>query len=464
MPPAILGTTYDKRVTGKLPAIRLINRYVEQAQVNQLSGVAILPRPGLEFFDDLGTDVRTRGVFRCPGLFNDDLFAVSGTELFREGVPVGFAAPLTEIPGDDLIRWAATDLVDGIWFVAGGGLFLYDGTDVAQVETPDDVEATDVTEINGYIIVQAAGSGRRYFIRPGLIVIDPLDFFTAESSPDAGVATVATAQELWLFDGISAEVWLPTGASDAPFQRYQGRIFSRGATSRDCVIQFDNTVFFVGEDSEQGRICYRAGDVPQRVSTNSIEERFRLSDADFSAVAFILDGHALYLVSCSQGTFAYDVSTGSWCEWESYGLERFRGHVCATGAGQKIILGDSQTSLLYTLNPARGNDNGDPIERVVGGGVPMIGRRSIDLLWLMCNTGASLDPEALPVISAKFSRDGGFTYGDPIQASTGFMGQYNLRVMWTRCGQYAQPGFLFEIVDSDDVQITLQYATVNEAF
>lgn len=464
MPPAILGTTYDKRVTGKLPAIRLINRFVEQAQVNQLSGVAILPRPGLELFDDLLTDEPIRGVFRSIGLFDDDLFAVSDGALFREGAAVAFQSPLTAIAGTDRIRWAATDVVDGIWFCGGGDLYLYDGTDVSQVTVPDGLDCTDVTEINGYIIVQVSGSGRRYFIRPGEITIDALDFFTAESSPDAGVATVATAQELWLFDGTSAEVWLPTGNSDSPFQRYQGRIFSRGATSRDCVIPFDNTVFFVGEDNEQGRICYRAGDVPQRISTNSIEERFRLSDSDFSAIAFILDGHAFYLVSCSEGTFAYDVSTGSWCEWASYGLDRFRGHVAATGAGQRIILGDSEGSKLYTLNPSVGNDNGDPIERVVGGGVPTIGRRSIDLLWLMCNTGASLDPEALPVVTARFSRDGGFTYGDPVPASTGFTGQYNLRVMWTRLGQYSQPGFLFELIDSDDVQITYQYATVNEAF
>jgi hypothetical protein len=354
--------------------------------------------------------------------------------------------------------------VDGIWFCGGGQLYLYNGTNVARVTVPDSLSCTDITEINGYIIVQVSGSGRRYFIRPGAITIDALDFFTAESSPDAGVATVATAQELWLFDSISAEVWLPTGNSDAPFQRFEGRIFSRGASDRDCVLQFDNTVFFVGEDSEQGRIAYRAADVPQRVSTNSIEERFRLSDGAFSAIAFILDGHALWIVSCSQGTFAYDVSTGSWSEWQSYGLDRFRGHVCATGAGEKIILGDSQGSALYTLNPTRGNDAGDPIYRVVGGGVPTITRKSIDKLWLLCNTGASLDPEELPVMRARFSKDGGNTWGDEIPSSLGFMGQYNIPVMWTRCGQYGQPGFLFEIIDSDDVQITLQYATVNEPF
>lgn len=458
MPPALLGISYDKRSTAKLPPVRVINRYVEGAKVNQLTGTAMLPRPGLTLFDTVGTGI-IRGVYHAPGLFDDDLFVVSGDELYREGVLVD-----NGVTGSDLIRWAGTDVVEGIWFCAGGDLFLYDGATLAPVTVPDSLACTDVTEINGYIIVQVEGSGRRYFIRPGEITIDPLDFFTAESAPDPGVATIATAQELWLFDSASAEVWLPTGNSDSPFQRFEGRIFSRGATSRDAVLQFDNTIFFVGEDNEQGRIAYRAADVPQRVSTNSIEERFRLSGTDFSAIAFILDGHALWLISCDQGTFAYDVSTDSWHEWASYGLDRFRGHVAVASAGSKVILGDSEGSNLYTLDPTRGNDNGEPIERVVGGGVPMIGRKSIDCLWLLCNTGASSDPDYLPVISARFSRDGGQTWGDPKQASLGQTGDYNKRVRWSRLGQYRQPGFLFEILDSDDVQTTFQFATVNEVF
>lgn len=462
MPAALLGTTYDKRVVGKLPPVRLINRYVESATSNQVTGVAILPRPGLVLSDTVGT--LQRGVFREDGLFSGDLFCVSLTTLYRDGAAVPFGGGLTAIAGTDLIRWAGTDLVQGLFFVAGGSLYLYDGTDVRTVTVPDSYTATDVTEINGYIVVQAGGIGRRYFIRPGEITIDPLDFFTAESSPDNSVATVSTAAELWLFDSESAEVWLPTGLSDGPFQRYQGRIFSRGATSRDCVLTFDNTIFFVGEDNEQGRIAYRAADVPQRISSTAIEERFRFADSDFTALAFILDGHALYVVSCSQGTFAFDVSTGAWCEWQSYGLDRFRGHVAVASAGSPVVFGDSESGKLFTLDPAVGNDDGDPIYRVVGGGVPTIKRASVDNLWVQCNTGASPDPEALPVMRLRTSRDGGNTWGDEKQANLGFIGQYNKRVFWTRLGQFRSPGFLFEIIDSDNVQTTLQYATYNEAF
>lgn len=463
MPPALLGTSYDKRLVGKLPPVRLINRYVESAPVNQINGVAILPRPGLVTADEVGAGPQ-RGVYREPGLFGGDLFNVSLDILYRDGTAVPFAMGIAEIEGTDLIRWAGTDLVESLFFCAGGVLYLYDGTEVSEVTVPDAQQCTDVAEINGYILVQVAGSGRRYFIRPGEVVIDPLDYFTAESSPDPAVATVTTASDVWLFDSKSCEPWFPTGNSDAPFQRDASRIASRGATSRDCVMLFDNTVFFVGEDSDQGRIAYRLASVPQRISTTSIEEKFRLSGADFTAIGFILDGHAFYIVSCDQGSFGYDVSSNAWAQWASYGRDRFRAHVAVATAGYPVVLGDDTDARLYNLDPTIGNDDGEPIQRVVGGGMPTITRQTVDKLWLQCNTGYSSDPDYMPIINARFSRDGGFTWTDEKQASLGQTGQYNKRVIWNRCGQFVSPGVLFEIIDSDNVQTTLQYATVNEAY
>lgn len=458
MPPALLGTNYDKRIVGKLPPVRVVNRYVEAASSNQVTGVALIPRPGLVQIGANGTG-KTRGGYREPGLFMGDLFEVVGEQLFRDSVAVTIIDPII---GDDLIRWAGTDLVASLFFCSGGNLYLYDGVNVTQVAVPDDQPVSDVAELNSYILVQIDGTGRRYFIRPGEIVIDALDFFTSESSPDNSVATVATASEAWLFDQKSCEVWLPTGQSDSPFQRYEGRVFSVGATSRDSVLKFDNTIFFVGEDNEQGRIVYRAADVPQRISTTSIEEKLRLSDDEISSVAFIIDGHAFYIFSCTVGSFGFDVSTVSWSEWASFNRSRFRAGWAASAPGAKVVLGDDTTNQTYNLDPAVANDNGDPIIRIVGGGLPTLSRQSVDVLRIQCNTGASSDPEARPLIQARFSRDGGFTWGDPKDCSLGKTGQYNLRVSWRALGQFPAPGLLFEIIDSDDVQTTLQYAAVNE--
>jgi len=458
MPPALLGTNYDDRVVGKLPPVRVVNRYVESAQTNQVNGLALLPRPGKALLRQDGV-LALRGTFREPGLFGGDLFTVGGSTLYREGVAVG-----SSIFGSDLIRWAGTDVVAGLWFCAGGNLYLYDGSTTTEISVPDVQEVYDVAEINGYILIQVANTGRRYFVRPGEITIDALDFFTSESSPDQAVATVTTSSEAWLFDQKSCEVWVPTGQSDSPFQRYEGRVFSVGATSRDSVIKGDNTIWFVGEDNEQGRFVYRATDgVPQIVSTNTINEKLRNSSANIYSIFFALDGHSFYIWTGDSGSFGTDVSTGyMWSEWKAYGRNNFGISCCASAPGFKVILGDNVNGNLYTLDPKRGNDNGDEIVRIVGGGLPTFVRQSIDVLRLQCNTGSASPPDYRPVIRARFSRDGGRTWGDERQASLGSEGEYGRRVSWRALGQFKAPGFLFELIDSDDVQTTLQYAAVNE--
>lgn len=462
MPVALLGTNYDKR--GRLPPVRVVNRYAEQVQSNQVTGVALFPRPGLALLDTDG-DGPIRGVYRKPGLFDGDRFDVSDDTLYRDGSAVAFAGGVTEIEGTDRIRWAGTDVGSPyLFFVGGGVLYIYDGTDVDEVVVPDSQLATDVTELNGYIIVQVSGSGKRYFIEPGAITINALNVFSAESSPDNSVATIALASELWLFDAQSAEVWYPTGLADAPFQRVEGRTFARGATARDTVIEFDNTVYFVGEDSEQGRVIYRAADVPERVSSPSVEEKLADISSDMSGLGFIINGHPFYIVNSANGSFACDISTGLLSEWQSYQRVNWRAHVACAAPGFPVVLGDDTTGDLYTLDIDRGNDNGDPIIRVVGGGIPLINRQSFDSLSVICTTGTTTDLTAWPVIRVRFSKDGGETWGSEKQQSIGRTGQYGKRVVWNRLGQFKPPGMLFEFIDSDDVQMTISYALVNEPY
>ncbi len=185
---------------------------------------------------------------------------------------------------------------------------------------------------------------------------------------------------------------------------------------------------------------------------------------DMSAVAFIINGHPFYIVNSVNGSFALDVSTGLLSEWQSYGRDNWRAHVAVAAPGYPVILGDDTTGDLYTLDIDRGNDNGEPIIRIVGGGVPLINRQSFDSLSLICTTGTVTDLTAWPVIRARFSKDGGETWGSEKQQSIGRTGQYGKRVVWNRLGQFKPPGMLFELIDSDDVQMTISYALVNEPY
>lgn len=165
--------------------------------------------------------------------------------------------------GADL-AWGAATLEDG-------------GTDsLTQVQVPDDVGVVSVGFVAGYVIVVIAQgfdvNGRFYWIEPGETTIDPLNFATAERSPDPVHSVRVVGDQFWLLGTNSTEVWYPTGDPITPFSRVQGRLFDRGIWEGTDV-QIKDSVIVVDTDG----VVYNIGSSPQRVSDHSIEERIRKS-------------------------------------------------------------------------------------------------------------------------------------------------------------------------------------------
>lgn len=160
--------------------------------------------------------------------------------------------------------------------IAWGGATLTGGVDtgLTPVAVPDDDGIISVATINGFVIcVVAQGfekNGRFYFIRPETVIIDPLDFATAERSPDGLHAVMVVGDLIWFLGNATAEIWYPSGDGDAPFFRQQGRLFDKG-TWEGTVIQIKDDIMAVGTDG----VVYRIGASPQVVSTPGISQRIR---------------------------------------------------------------------------------------------------------------------------------------------------------------------------------------------
>jgi hypothetical protein len=105
-------------------------------------------------------------------------------------------------------------------------------------------------------------------------------------------------------------------------------------------VNIDNALIWVSETAEEGRVVYRGGQTtPQRVSTNGIEERLK-GTAALSAFGFVFDGHAFYALRIAGvGTFLYDISTGAWCEWASYGRDNWRVQCAGAAPGGAAAAG-----------------------------------------------------------------------------------------------------------------------------
>lgn len=160
--------------------------------------------------------------------------------------------------------------------LAWGGATMSGGgaTSFATISVPDGDGIISVGVIAGYcicVVAQGYGrNGRFYWIEPGEIIIDALNFATAERSPDP-VHEVVVHGDLFSLPGTSTfEIWYPSGDGLAPFIRQQGRLFDRG-TWPGTVLRIKEEVMAVDSNGD----VWRVGGQPVKVSTPGIAERFR---------------------------------------------------------------------------------------------------------------------------------------------------------------------------------------------
>ena len=332
------------------------------------------------------------------------------------------------------------------------------GSSVTTVVMPDSRPVGSVAHLNGYFILTQDASARFYWIEPGQTDPDGLSFATTESSPGNILKVERVGDELWFFKEEGIEVWAPTGDADLPFQRIPGRNYDKGARSRDAISRFDNSVAWVGNDG----LVYRGDNTPVRFSDHSLEEQIRKSDvADLTAWSFAIDGHSVWCLSLSDGTYVYDASSDQWSEFKTYERDKWRCHV-GDMADTFTVAGDDTTGVLYRLDPQVSNDAGLPMVRRITGGIGVVGQpQRIDSLELYAFTGTASDPNLYPKVRIRLSYDLQ-TYEDWDDVSLGRQGHYGEPIRLNRLGIARYPGMLAEFTVTDDTPWTVSAASYNE--
>lgn len=172
--------------------------------------------------------------------------------------------------------YASTETGANISF-SNGTTFAGGGIDqLSQVTLPQDAGAISLTYINSFIIVipvqdDALGTvGKFYWIEPGEVKINPLNFANAERSPDRINQVITYGDMFWLFGDTTTEPWVTTGAQNSPMQRFQGILFDRGVWEGTAVKVRDSMVVV---DEEGGVFIINNGQ--RRISNPAIEERIR---------------------------------------------------------------------------------------------------------------------------------------------------------------------------------------------
>lgn len=440
-----------RRDAGNFAELKCVNMFVEKSPTSE-GEAALIGRWGL-----LSSVTRGAGpihaLMQKAGVFNGDLFTLSDNALYRG------AALLGSIDGDGPVSFAFSDLE--LVLTRGAQAWSYDGTDLAAIAFPDAANVTAVAFTAGLFVYAREGSGKFYWsaVLDGRS-IDPLDFATAESSPDPLRDLLVMRGNLYLLGSNTIEVWFPTGALDLPFTRIDQRLYPIGVIAAGCARELDNTLFLIGNDG----LVYRLDDVAQRLSDHGIEERIEDS-ASYLTFTIEYQGHKFFCIRLDQGSWCYDAATGQWCEFASYGRTNWRAQ-CAVAVDQVIYLGDDEGGTVWTFQDTPEDDDGIVEARWTGGFRIPGGTAVLDNLYVDASVGWTEFQSGQgenPLIEMRASRSAGAQWTDWRTARLGMQGRYRNRARWTRLGIFDMPGVLleFRITDPSPRRVSGVYA--NEA-
>ncbi|CAB5238296.1 Bacteriophage P22, Gp10, DNA-stabilising [uncultured Caudovirales phage] len=467
----ILGASYVARSINAADN-RMVNLFPEMTPDNGQTAAFLNRAPGLEYLQSVGTGpIRALWAHQTNG---SDFYVVSGNEVYKMSTLTGDPVLLGTVSGIGPVSIA--DNGTQLFFACNPDSYIYNEvTNVfQQITDPDFPGAVTVGYLDGYFVFNEPDSQRVWVtsLLDGLSV-DPLDFASAEGSPDGLVALIVDHREAWLFGTDSVEVWYDAGLPDFPLTRIQGAFNEIGCVAAFSVAKLDNGLFWLGTDARGQGIVYRAnGYTGQRVSTHAIEYAIaQYSDiSDAIAYTYQQEGHAFYVLTFPTGnaTWVYDVATQAWHEragWLNGAFTRHRSNCQCNFLGNTVV-GDFENGNIYKMSLDVYSDNGDTQKwlrswRALPTGTNNLKRTAHHSLQLNCESGVGLidgqgsDPQAM----LRWSDDGGHTWSNEHWSPMGKIGAYYQRVFWRRLGMTLKlRDRVYEVSGTDPVKVAIMGA------
>jgi hypothetical protein len=494
----ILGSSYIVRSVNAADN-RMVNLFPEIIADGGKEPAFLQRAPGLRELVRFPT-----GPIRGLWTFGNYAYAVAGGRFYK------IDSDWNYVDKGAVLGSSPVNMVDNgtqLFIAAGAYGYIYNAnTDVfAEITDPDFAGAVGVGFLDGYFVFNEPNSQKFWVtsLYDGTSV-DPLDFASAEGSPDDLVTLIVDHREVWLFGQTSVEVWYNAGLPDFPLARIQGAFNEIGCQAPYSVAKLDNALFWLGKDARGNGVVYRSkGYTGERVSTHAVEWQIQqyTTLADAVAYTYQQDGHAFYVLNfpTANTTWVYDVATGVWHEragWENSNFTRHRGQ-CQMNYNNEIVVGDYVSGVLYAYDMSVYTE-ADTIQkwlrswRALPTGQNNLKRTAQHSLQLDCESGVGLSGSTVesefvlaaesdelilteadkligcgstfvqgadPQVMLRWSDDGGHTWSNEHWKSMGKIGQYGTRVIWRRLGMTLRlRDRVYEISGTDPVKIAIMGA------
>lgn len=453
------GPTQEGRLTlvGNQHSINLRPQLQSSGDKNKVS---LYSTPGLKFLASIGNGAcRSNGV-----LFKDKLYFVAGSELISITETSGTASVGTLNTSGGRVSLVAGR--DYLAIVDGTDGYSWNDTVFAEITDPDfPTGATHATYLDGYFIFNKADSDEFYISAlEDPTSIDPLDFATAESSPDNILAHTNSQKDLILCGETTTQVYYNSGNVDFPFDPYPNGVIQAGIEAKHTLVSTFHGVFWLSRTAEgEIRVVKSVGLQYEVISSDDINWQIsQFSDAS-DAIAWIeQDGdQTLYVITfpTADKTYCCDLMYPkeiAWFEKKSWGIGRWR--ASGYGAiGSKRVIGDYINSNFYTLDFDTFDENGEILERVRRAQIIHSDKLELTihefLLDVQVGVGLTTGQGSDPQIMLRYSHDGGETWSSDLWEQLGKIGQRNVEVYWSKLG--AERDWLFEVIVTDPVEFNI---------
>jgi hypothetical protein len=501
----ILGSSYVARSINAADN-RMINLFPEVIPEGGKEPGFLNRAPGLELLQTIGSGpIRALWAHQTNGA---DFYVVSGTEVYKMT-----STSATPVKLGNIIDGGPVSIADNgtqLFFACNGPSYIYNEAtnEFKQITDPDFPGAVTVGYLDGYFVFNEPNSQRVWVTQ--LLdgsSIDPLDFASAEGSPDGLVAVNVDHREAWLFGTDSVEVWYDVGGTDFPLQRIQGAFNEIGCVAAFSIAKLDNSLFWLGTDARGQGIVYKAnGYTGQRVSTHAIEYAIaqygNISDA--LAYTYQQEGHGFYVLTfpSANATWVYDAATQAWHERAGLVNGAFTRHRsnCQCNFGGETIVGDFENGNIYKYSLEIYADNGAPqkwlrswraiptgqntlkrtaqhsLQLDAESGVGLNGFTTEQVFLLITQAGDNLITEngdyiasditssviADPQVMLRWSDDGGHNWSNEHWTSMGGIGWFGQRIMWRRLGMTTRiRDRVYEVSGTDPVKIAIMGAELH---
>ena len=467
----ILGQAYVARSINAANN-RMVNLFPEAIPSDGKESAFLSRTPGLTRLTTIGSGP-IRGLWSYGGF----MFVASGAEFYC--VDSSYTATLLgSITGSGPVSMA--DNGTQLFIACNPDGYIYNlSTNVfSQITDVDFAGAVTVGYLDGYFVFNEPSSQKFWItsLYEGT-QIDPLDFASAEGSPDGIVALIIDHREVWMMGTNSIEVWYDSGNSVFPIERIQGAFNEIGCASPYSVAKLDNGIFWLGTDNRGQGIVYRAnGYAGQRISTHAIEYAISQYDVISDAVAYTYQqqGHSFYVLSfpSADKTWCYDVATQAWHERAGFSNGLFTRHRsnCQVAFNGLTIVGDFEDGRIYSLDLDAYADDDEAQKwlrswRALPPGQNDLKRTAHHSLQLDIATGVGLDDGVQgsdPQVMLRWSDDAGHTWSNEHWASIGAIGEFGRRVIWRRLGMTQKiRDRVYEVSGTDPVEITIMGAELS---